>query len=568
MGTLKLLVLSSKPEIRDEVASLFGRYDVAVDYAEDHIQAVSLLAKTPYRGFVIEEGYLGVSGADFSKRIKSKLADLTIFLLVRGKNVNISQHQLSPDGVDRVISYPWKRGEAEKIFLEPFSASLQRLEEENFYGDRYVLSEEADQDHLDADVVKVIIKGIEDLPPLPEIVQKILGVVNDEDAGAKDLARIINSEPSLTAKILKITNSSFYGLKQHVTTISHAVVILGFNEVKNLVLGYSIFSNLLGGKEEERKTGLGFWRHNITCGVASRMFGERLGYKNPEELFVVGLLHDIGKKIFWDYFTDRYREVVHEALKKRRTHYEEERESLGLTHAEVGFWLAEQWNLPVIIRDGIRFHHTPSLAKRSSNPYAPALVSIVCYADTLSKLLGIGDAGDPFVKDVQPPGRLEELDLKGLAALGEEIVSQVKVFEQSLGIFSEQTWLKDTIYEVKRKRLFIIDDAEGVSPLEIILALRGIVPKRFPASKKVYLDMFSSASDILLLRLREDSFYPKFIERLYRENPSPPPVMAFTREPMLSDRGRGIYFSQMPYNIREFWEQLASIAKGTEKHES
>ncbi len=559
MELFKLLVLASEVGIRDEIARLFEGFSISIDYAEDHIQAVSYLSKTPYRGMVVEDGLLGVSGVEFSRRVKGKLKNLRIMLLVGEKAQRKFFGNKAFEGIDDIIVYPWKREEAQKLFRTLFPAPVLakeiRLEE-----DRYVLNEE-DQEKLDPDVVKVIIKGIEELPPLPDVVQKILHIVNDEGAGAKDLARIINSEPSLTAKILKITNSSFYGLKQQVTTISHAVVILGFNEVKNLVLGYSIFSNLLNMKGEERRASLEFWRHNMACGVAARVLGEQIGYKNMEELFVVGLLHDIGKTVFFDYFTDRYRDVVRQALEKRKAHYQEEKEVLGLTHADVGFWLAKHWNLPVIIRDGIRFHHQPELARKSMDPYTPTLASVISYADCLSKLLEIGEGGDPFVLNVLPPKTLSSIEPRRLAALGEEIASQVKVFEQSLGIYSEQIWKEKSVESLMKRRLFVIDDTEGMSPLEVLLNVRGVTCKRLPLSKDVFLDMLSSANDILLLHLREDDFYPKFIERLHRENSDPPPVVAFTREPRLSNRGRGVYYLRKPYHIQELWKLLRSIAE-------
>ncbi len=567
MEPIKLLVLSAKPEIREEIARFFAGHEIVVDYAEDHIQAVSRLAKTPYKGLVVEDGLFGVPGTDFSRRLKSKLPGLTTLLVVMKKGVKPFQDYVESKDVDGVIAYPWEfepaKRAVQKLFLGRYLTEEASIEE-----GRYVLDEVEDQERLDSDVVKVVIKGIEDLPPLPDVVQKILNIVNDEGAGAKDLARIINVEPSMTAKILKIANSSFYGLKQQVTTISHAVVILGFNEVKNLVLGYSIFSNLLSGNAKERKTSLDFWRHNIACGVAARVIGERVGYKNPEELFVVGLLHDIGKTIFYDYFTDQYRQVVQGALNHRKPLCVEEKERLGLTHAEVGFWLAKHWNLPAIIRDGIRFHDAPSLAKKSSDPYTPMLAAIVYYADNLSKLLEIGNAGDPFVSDILPPQPLTSLDQKGLVALCDTITSQVKVFEQSLGIFSEETWRENQVDKIKTRRLFIIDDDRGVSPLETILGVRKVAYKRLPLSRNVFLDMLSPATDILLLRLREDAFYPKFMERLYRENPDPPPVIAFTQEPMLSDRGRGVYYYRVPFHIRELWDLLRLIANRKEGHDA
>lgn len=562
METAKILVLAPKIDVWEEIKRVFIGYDVTVDYAEDHIQAVSLLAKYPYLGMIVEENLPGVSGMDFSKRVKEKLQNLIILLLVRKDQVEERRRAITSSHVNHVMVFPWRLEEAKIALHEIFPVQPLHLvseEEGERQGDRYILQESEGQGHLDPDVVKVVIKGIEDLPPLPDVVRKILGLVDDTDASARDLAQIITSEPSLTAKILKITNSSFYGFRQQVTTISHAVVILGFNEVKNLVLGYSIFSNILGRKEKGNERELNFWRHNIACGVAAKILGEEMGYKNPEELFVVGLLHDIGKTVFYNYFTDRYQEAIDGSAREHIPLFQMEKKLLGLTHADVGYWLALHWNLPVLVRDGIRFHHTPLLAKKSASSFAPKLVPIVNYADILSKLLGAGDGGDSFVPELLLPESMVSVGLKKIGVLCDEVISQVKLFEQSLGIFDEGRWEQGSLLQLRHRRVFIIDDGEGISPLEVMLGVRGVAYKRLPFSKDVFLDMLSRDTDILLLNLKDDAIYPKFMERLLFENSTPPPVIAFTQGPKLSDRGRQIYYFRKPFNIEEFWRGLETL---------
>lgn len=562
METAKILVLAPKINVWEEIKRVFIGYDVTVDYAEAPIQAVSLLAKYPYFGMIVEENLPGVSGMEFSKRVKEKLQNLIVLLLVRKDQVEERRRAITSTHVDHVVVFPWRLEEAKIALHEIFPVQpLHLISEEGGerQGDRYVLQESEGQGHLDPDVVKVVIKGIEDLPPLPDVVRKILGLVDDTDASAKDLAQIITSEPSLTAKILKITNSSFYGFRQQVTTISHAVVILGFNEVKNLVLGYSIFSNILGEKEKKNEQELNFWRHNIACGVAARILGEETGYRNPEELFVIGLLHDIGKTVFHSYFTERYREAIDGSVREHIPLFQMEKDLLGLTHADVGYWLARLWNLPVLIRDGIRFHHTPLLAKKSTSSFAPKLVPIINYADILSKLLGIGDGGDSFVPGLLLPESMMSVGMEKIGALCDAIISQVKLFEQSLGIFDERRWEQGPLLQIRRRRMLIIDDGEEISPLEVILGVRRVAYKRLPFSKDVFLDMMSRDTDILLLNLRDDAIYPKFMERLLFENPTPPPVIAFTQEPKISDPGRHIYYLRRPYNIKEFWRGLETL---------
>jgi len=562
MNATRILLIASELPVREEIKRLFKGFNVEIDSAADPVQAVSLLAKTHYQGMIIGEHLGKVSGMEFAKRVKGKLKNVRVLLLVSKTRPDVRRQAIRSDFIDFSVVFPWQSSGVKKTVLDIFPVQPLKPPPEIANAgrmDRYVLQDDDSVEALDSDVVKMVIKGIDDLPPLPDVVQKILTIVDQQDTGARDLARIITSEPSLTAKILKITNSSFYGLAQKVTTVSRAVVILGFNEVKNLVLGYSIFSNLLKTKGEERGTGLNFWKHNIACGVGARLLGEKLRYGNTEELFVVGLLHDIGKTILYDYFTERYKEIRAISLSTRQVQVEVEKNELGLTHADIGFWLARHWNLPGVIRDGIRYHHTPSLARQSSNPSTPLLAGIVCFADNLTKLLGIGDGGDPFVGDMKYSRDLEVFNIEALKPLCEEIREQVGFFEQSLGIAEESS---KTVWDspaLKKHRFFIFDDTKGLSPLEIILGTNQLSYKRFQVKKRIPLDMLSAPADILLINFKEEGVYEGFVERLHKESIQPPPVIALTRHPRPSIPETGIYYYQKPIRLSDFMELLTLV---------
>ncbi len=560
MNATRILLIASELPVREEVKRLFKGFNVEIDSAADPVQAVSLLAKAHYQGMIIDERLGKVSGMEFAKRVKGKLKNVRVLLLVPKTRPDIRRQAITSDFIDFAVIFPWQSSDVEKTILDIFP--IQPLQPPPDAGDtgRYVLQDDDSGETLDSDVVKMIIKGIDDLPPLPDVVQKILSIVDQQDTGARDLARIITSEPSLTAKILKITNSSFYGLAQKVTTVSRAVVILGFNEVKNLVLGYSIFSNLIKNKGEEKGTGLNFWKHNIACGVGARLLGEKLRYGNTEELFVVGLLHDIGKTILYDYFTERYKEIRTISLDTRRVQVEVEKNELGLTHADIGFWLARHWNLPGIIRDGIRYHHAPSLARQSSNPSTPLLAGIVCFADNLTKLLGIGDGGDPFVGDMKYSSDIETLNMVALNPLCEELRKQVGFFEQSLGIAEEPSQAVWYSPALKKHRFFIFDDTKGISPFEIILGTNQLSYKRFQVNKRIPLDMLSAPADVLLINFKEEGVYEGFIERLHKESIQPPLVIALTKHYQTSASEMGVYYYQKPIRLSDFRELLTRVA--------
>ena len=143
--------------------------------------------------------------------------------------------------------------------------------------------------------LKRIIAGIDDLPTLPRTVLKITELVNDPKSSAKDLAKVITDDQILTARLLKLVNSSFYGLPQRISTVTGAIVLIGFDAIRNLLLTTSVFDLFAGRNKKKQQKQEQFWDHSLGCAVGAKVIGNYLRYDNIEELFVAGLLHDIGK---------------------------------------------------------------------------------------------------------------------------------------------------------------------------------------------------------------------------------------------------------------------------------
>jgi two-component system, cell cycle response regulator len=188
------------------------------------------------------------------------------------------------------------------------------------------------------------IRQCPNLPSLPTIAMQVLELAQKADVDIAEIARLICKDPALSSKILRTVNSSFYGRSQHVSTISHALVILGLQSVKTLVLGFSLVTNLAKNQSKGFKH-LAYWKRSIFAATAGRTIASKIGLVQQEEAFLTALLMDIGMLVLDQVLGDQYGEIN----AKASTHEQlvaAEREALNMTHAEVGGILTTQWKLP------------------------------------------------------------------------------------------------------------------------------------------------------------------------------------------------------------------------------
>ena len=234
-----------------------------------------------------------------------------------------------------------------------------------------------------------IIEKIDDLPTLPRTVLKITELVNDPKSSAKDLARVITDDQVLTARLLKLVNSSFYGFPQRISTVTGAIVLLGFDAIRNLLLTTSVFDLFANRNRKKKQDQERFWDHSLGCAVGAKVIGNYLRHDKIEELFVSGLLHDIGKIVEMLYLPGEFGKVVAVIDKEDILMTTAENKVLGYNHAEIGKLLAEKWNLPVKLVQVIAHHHQPNNAGGFAMEAA-----IVHLADIFCRALNLGYGGD------------------------------------------------------------------------------------------------------------------------------------------------------------------------------
>jgi len=231
------------------------------------------------------------------------------------------------------------------------------------------------------------LNSIDNLPTLPTIASQLLDLLGDNNSSMMSIARIISADPSLTSKVLRIANSAYYGMRKKIDTIKLSLVILGIEEVTNIILSISLFKTFQSDTSSSSLDLEKFWEHSLATAHISRLLCRILRIRMHGEEFTAGLIHDIGKIIFEQYFFDDYCEINDKIIKEKLINYKVEEDILGVNHMDVGAWLAEKWKLPSNLVESIRFHHFPKLAEES-----PILSAVVSLADKFVKQNEIGQS--------------------------------------------------------------------------------------------------------------------------------------------------------------------------------
>jgi len=238
--------------------------------------------------------------------------------------------------------------------------------------------------------LRSIVRKITDLPTLPQVVTVILALIDNPDSSAEDVNRVMEKDPALVGKILKLVNSAYYGLPNKINAVRQAIVILGFSTVKSLAISASVFDMFDETKASDFNRE-DFWAHSIGCAAVGRLVGRREPGVDEETAFVVSLLHDLGKMVLDQYAPDEFAEILTLAKERGGAFWEVEGEVLDTNHAEIGAWLAERWGLSEELRNGIQFHHRVAEAPEG---IGQVLASVAAFADYIVLQKGVGASGN------------------------------------------------------------------------------------------------------------------------------------------------------------------------------
>jgi two-component system, cell cycle response regulator len=237
--------------------------------------------------------------------------------------------------------------------------------------------------------IESLLNDIGELPTLPSIATAIMEKTLEDNVSARQIAEMVEKDQALSLKVLKVANSPFYRRIKEISTIRGAVVLLGFNVLKSIVLSISVL-NLFNAKGRNALDFYKFWQHSIACAVCAKAISSKVLPSSAEDAFIAGLLHDLGKVIADQLICKKgeYQEVL-EAMNRAGTDIiEVENEVVGIDHASIGKYLMEKWNLPAHLSKTVGYHH--SLVDITDDPTTKKLCSIIHVADMVTNHLGLG----------------------------------------------------------------------------------------------------------------------------------------------------------------------------------
>jgi HD-like signal output (HDOD) protein len=253
------------------------------------------------------------------------------------------------------------------------------------------------------DTFQAYIRKIEDLPTLPVTANQILNLADDPLFSLDKLKDILERDPAISAKILSVANSAFFGFPLRTNMLSDAIMRIGFDNVRSIALGISLLTLLCDGRTTPAYKRL--FNHSITVGLTARLLTRNFRMGISDDILIDGMLHDLGHLVLNRYFPEVFEEIL-ASLEREGSLIDAERSVMNYTHSDAGFWLAEKWNLPESVLDTSLYHHAPSQAKR--NQKRAAVIHIADYIVSRNIL-------SPVKKDANYPFDHNAIDILGFS---------------------------------------------------------------------------------------------------------------------------------------------------------
>jgi len=363
----RILFVDDEPKVLDGLRRMLRAYrsDWTMCFYEGPEQALAAMAEAPFNVIVTDMSMPGMDGAELLTRVRDLYPD-TVRIVLSGQ----SEHERILRAVGPAHQYLSKP--CDPVYLR------KTINRAILLGVR-----------MNNPQLKNLVSQMDSLPSLPDIYFKLVEELRREEASVDRVGALISSDISMTAKVLQLVNSSFFGLPVHVNDATHAAALLGLNTLKPLVLTASIFRQL-----EESRVSQAFLEkvlsHSMAvAGVAKRLAKlEQLDLDTIDNTFIAGALHDLGKVVLADNFGREYTVLCHKAMVQQTSIVELEIEQYGASHADVGGFLLGLWGLPQEIIEAVAFHHDPSTSiDESFTPLTAVHVANALAAETIDAAL-------------------------------------------------------------------------------------------------------------------------------------------------------------------------------------
>jgi HD-like signal output (HDOD) protein len=385
-----LLLVDDEPHVLAALRRLLRREGWNLLLAGSGQEGLDLLAAHRVDLVISDMRMPHMDGAAFLRQVRHRYPQVTRLVLTGYAEREAVKRAFEEAGIHEMIAKPWDDEEL-KAILRGFLQQQERQERE-------------------ARGLHALLSRLGPLPVLPQVYFEVRELLlAEDDSSVEAIARAILREPAMAAKILQVANSTFFGQRRQVENLARAVNVLGLAMVHGLVLTHSVFQ-VVKIQQVEGFSHEALWRHSLACGLLARQIARRLSWdpQQQETAILAGLLHDLGKLVLASALPGRYARAIRRARQAKRSIASAERELLGVTHAAVGGYLAEWWNLPLPLAQAIRWHCRPA-----AGPQPNPLACLTHLADVLVHRLGIPDI--PLAPPVAPsPGLLAALGMETL----------------------------------------------------------------------------------------------------------------------------------------------------------
>ncbi len=223
-----------------------------------------------------------------------------------------------------------------------------------------------------------LLERVDDLPPLPAVAARVMAMADDANSSALDMAQVLSSDQALTAKLIRISNSAYYGFARKVSTVREAVVVLGMKQVRQVAVGASLMNSFSGRRIDDDVFDIDlFWGHSVAVAIAAETIAKKTRTARPEDAFTAGILHDIGRLVLRQVMPNEFRSAVVMAIAGTPLHMAEV-ETTGYAHDEIGLALGEKWRFPTHLVDAVANHH-----RANTTPEHDGLEGVVAQANAL-----------------------------------------------------------------------------------------------------------------------------------------------------------------------------------------